>query len=392
MNIPLHDIQAAIKAENLDGWLLYDFHGSNPIARELAVLEGFVSRRWFCWVPRDGQMTIIHHTMERAPFDHLSGNHRHYLGWPQLDETLRDTLGGAKRIAMEYSLDNAIPYVARVDAGTIDKIRGWGVEVVTSADLVGQFLACCTRNQIAGHRRAADALIQIKNEAFDLIASAVQDERRLSEYDVVDYIRSQFESRGMVTDDGPICAVNAHAGSPHYEPQRGRSTEIKADQLVLLDIWAKERGSDSIYADITWTGYTGAQVPDKINDVFQIVRQARDRAATYLNEQFSAGVRPKGCGVDDAVRKVIADAGYGEYFIHRTGHSIGTEVHGVGTCIDNLETNDQRRLLDGMIFSIEPGIYLPEFGIRSEIDVLIESSHAVVTTLPLQTEVTALLP
>ncbi len=392
MNIPLPDIQAALAEEKLDGWLLYDFHGSNPIARELAVLEGFVSRRWFCWLPREGQLTVIHHTMERAPFDHLSGKHRHYLGWPELDEILRDTLKGAQRIAMEYSPDNAIPYVARVDAGTIDKIRGWGKEVVTSADLVGQFLARCTRNQIAGHRRAATALIQIKNEAFDLIASAVRDERLLTEYDVVKYVRSQFEARGMMTDDGPICAVDAHAGSPHYEPHEGRSAEIKANQLVLLDIWAKETTANSIYGDITWTGYTGSEVPAKMNDVFQIVRAARDRAAIFLNEQFASGVRPKGCDVDDAVRKVIADAGYGEYFIHRTGHSIGTEVHGVGTCIDNLETNDQRRLLDGMIFSIEPGIYLPEFGIRSEIDVLIESSHAVVTTLPLQTEITPLLP
>lgn len=392
MNIPLPDIQAALAAENLDGWLLYDFHGSNPIARELAVLEGFVSRRWFCWLPREGQMTVIHHTMERAPFDHLTGNHRHYLGWPELDEILRDTLGGAQRIAMEYSPDNAIPYVARVDAGTIDKIRGWGKEVVTSADLVGQFLARCTRNQIAGHRRAATALIQIKNEAFDLIASAVRDERLLTEYDVVEYVRSQFEARGMMTDDGPICAVDAHAGSPHYEPHEGRSAQIKANQLVLLDIWAKETTANSIYGDITWTAYTGSTVPAKMNEVFQIVRAARDRAATFLNGQFAGGIRPKGCDVDDAVRKVIVDAGYGEYFIHRTGHSIGTEVHGAGTCIDNLETNDQRRLLDGMIFSIEPGIYLPEFGIRSEIDVLIESSHAVVTTLPLQTEITPLLP
>jgi Xaa-Pro aminopeptidase len=391
MNIPLPDIQAALAEENLDGWLLYDFHGSNPIARELAVIEGFVSRRWFCWLPREGQLTVIHHTMEREPFDHLAGHHRHFLGWPQLDEILRETLGGAQRIAMEYSPDNAIPYVARVDAGTIDKLRGWGFDVVSSADLVGQFLARCTQNQVAGHRRAAAALIQIKNQAFDLIASAVRDERLLTEHDVVEFIRSQFEARGMTTDDGPICAVDAHAGSPHYVPHETGSAAIEENQLILIDLWAKEQQSDAVYGDISWTAYTGSDVPAKMAEVFQIVCTARDRAVSFLSEQFASGIRPRGCDVDDAVRAVITDAGYGEYFIHRTGHSIGTDVHGVGTCIDNLETNDQRRLLDGMLFSIEPGIYLPEFGIRSEIDVLIENSHAVVTTLPLQTEITPLL-
>jgi len=257
---------------------------------------------------------------------------------------------------------------------------------------VGQFLARCTAEQIAGHRRAAAALMEIKDQAFGLIANAVRGQRSLTEFDVVKFIRAQFAARGLATDEGPICAVDAHAGSPHYEPQETGSAPIKTNQLVLLDLWAKERKQDSVYGDITWMAYTGPSVPDKMAKVFDIVSRARDRAVSFLNGQFTEGVTPKGCDTDDAVRGVITEAGYGDYFIHRTGHSIGTDVHGVGTCIDNLETNDQRRLLEGMIFSIEPGIYLKEFGVRSEIDVLVENNRAVVTTLPLQTAIIPLLP
>jgi Xaa-Pro dipeptidase len=392
MRNSLTEIQDALRREKLDGWLLYDFHGSNPIAREMMSITGFVSRRWYAFLPCECAPTFIHHTMERAPFDHLNGTHRHYLGWQELDAALRETLSGAKRIAVEFSPDNAIPYIARVDAGTIDKLRGWGIEVVTSADLVAQFLARWTTDQVESHRRAVAAVMEIKDQAFALIADAVKGGKTLKEFDVVRFIREQFEARGMMTDDGPICAVDANAGSPHYEPTEAQSAPIGRDQLVLIDLWAREKDHDAVYADITWTGYTGSSVPDKIAKVFEIVSQARDRAMSFLNEQFTAGVEPIGGDVDDAVRKVIADAGYGEYFIHRTGHSIGTEVHGVGPNIDNLETQDVRRLTENVCFSIEPGIYLLEFGIRSEIDVLIQNNRAEVTTLPLQTEVLRLLP
>jgi Xaa-Pro aminopeptidase len=336
-------------------------------------------------------MELVNHTMERAPFAHLDAERRYYLSWRELDDAVRAALGGARRIAMEYSPGNAIPYVAHVDAGTIEKIRSWGIEVVSSADLVAHFLARWTREQVDGHRRTAEALIAVKDQAFALIADRVRSGRTITEFEVVEFMNGQFRKRGLVADDGPICAVDANAGGPHYEPTAANSASIERGQLVLLDIWAKEIGEDSVYADITWTGFTGNNVPTKMVEVFEIVRRARDRAVEFANERLAGGAALHAYEIDDACREVIAKAGYGDRFIHRTGHSIGTAVHGVGPNIDNLETQDQRRLEDGMCFSIEPGIYLPEFGIRSEIDVLIENGRAVVTTLPLQTEIARLL-
>lgn len=387
MKIPITDIQQMLANSNLDGWLLYDFHGSNQIARDVVGIKGMVTRRWMYWVPRSGPGMMIRHAIESGPFAQFSGSQRTYSSWKVLDATMREALGGAKRVAMEYSPSNAIPYIACVDAGTIEKIRGWGIEVVSSADLVAHFLARWTPEQIAGHHRSAAALIEIKDRAYAMITDRVRSGTKLTEFEVTEFIKSEFRSRGMVTDDGPICAVDANAGDPHYEPSAERSARIGKGQLVLLDIWARLDSDDSVFADITWTAYTGSELPKKITDVFEIVRRARDRAVEFANQQLAAGAPLLGYEIDDACREVIVKAGYGEYFIHRTGHSIGGTVHGIGPNIDNLETQDQRRLEDGMCFSVEPGIYLPEFGIRSEIDVLIENGRAVVTTLPLQTEV-----
>jgi Xaa-Pro aminopeptidase len=391
MRIPLAKIQAALVEEGLDGWLLFDFHGQNAIARDVAGVRGMVTRRWCLYIPKAGASHIIYHRIESQPFEGFEAVHHAYLGWRELDSALKAALGGARRIAMEYSPDNGIPYVALTDAGTIEKLRSWGLEIVTSADLIASFLAVWTPEQIAGHRRSAHALNEIKDLAFAMIRESVSQKRSLREHDVVEFVLSEFERRSMTTDEGPICAVDSNAGKPHYEPSKTSSAVIGANQLVLLDLWAKEKAADSVYADITWTGYTGTSVPDKIMQVFSVVTSARDRAVSFLHEQFSLNKPVRGGEVDDAVREVIRKAGYGEYFIHRTGHSIGTSVHGVGPNIDNLETQDHRRLREGVCFSVEPGVYLPEFGIRSEIDVLITNGRAEVTTQPIQTELVTLI-
>lgn len=391
MRVPIEAIQETLRRDRLDGWLLFDFHGSNGIARQIGGIGGMVTRRWCLWVPASGKARVVHHRIEEHPFEGFPAEHITYAGWRELDAALWSVLSGSHRIAMEYSPDNAIPYIGLVDAGTIEKIRAMGIEVVSSADLVARFLAAWDDNQIAGHRRAATALCEIKNEAFAMIAEAVDSGRALREHDVVSFVRRGMEKESLVTDAGPICAVDANAGKPHYEPSEKGSAPIGRDQLVLLDLWAKETAPNAVYADMTWTAFTGHVVPERIVQVFSVVAEARDRAVEFINNEFDEGRPVTGAQVDDAVRRVISEAGYGEFFIHRTGHSIGTDVHGVGPNIDNLETQDGRRLQEHVCFSVEPGIYLPEFGIRSEIDVLIENGRAVVTTVPVQTSVVALL-
>ncbi|GAB4313666.1 MAG: M24 family metallopeptidase [Candidatus Zixiibacteriota bacterium] len=386
MLVSTDQIQRALADDSLDGWLLYDFHGSNSIAQEIVGPRGIVTRRWYAWIPASGEPVFIHHRMENHQFAHLNGDKRDYLSWKEQDDVLKTTISGAKRIAMEYSPGNAIPYVAKVDAGLIEKLRGWDKEIVSSADLIAQFLARWTEEQVASHHRACKHLGEIKDNAFKLIAEAIRDGKSLNEFDVVTWIRREFDRRGLMTHSGPICAVDANAGSPHYEPTAEKSAPIGPDQVVLLDIWAREKADNMVFADITWMGYTGTEIPDKVRKVFEIVANARDSAIAFANKTLASGKDVHGYEIDDVARKVISDAGYGDKFIHRTGHSIGTDVHGVGPNIDNLETQDQRRLQDGMCFSIEPGIYLDDFGIRLEVDVLIQNNKAVVTTLPLQTE------
>ncbi|MEW5700629.1 MAG: M24 family metallopeptidase [Candidatus Zixiibacteriota bacterium] len=385
------EIQALLAQTDLDGWLLYDAHGLNPIARQVVGLKRMVTRRWFVFIPREGEPEAVIHIMEQPAFADLRAHRHTYLSWQELDQALRRIVRG-RRVAMEYSPDNAIPYVARVDAGTIEKVRALGVDIVSSADLVATMLACWSPAKIALHRRAADALIEIKDAAFRLITDQISAHRTLHEYDVVQFIREEFARRGMINDgEGPICAVDANAGDPHYEPGPQGSASIGPDQLVLLDLWAKHDTPDGVYADITWTGYTGRTIPARIDSVFQVVARSRDRGVEFLAKKMEGGSTVCGYEVDEAVRTVIVEAGYGDRFIHRTGHSLGANVHDVGPNIDNLETQDRRRLQDGVAFTIEPGIYLPEFGIRSEINVLIERGRPVVTTLPLQRAVTPLL-
>ncbi len=385
------DIQRALAEQTgLDGWLFYDFRGSDPLAYRVLRLDPttHVTRRWYYWIPRQGRPIKLLHRIESHVLDALPGEVVPYVSWTEQQAALATLLRGATRIAMQYSPQNAIPYISRVDAGTIELIRSFGVEVATSADLVQRFEAVWNERQLESHRVAAEALRRIVDEAFAHVRTSLTAGQALSEYDVQQFMLARMRAHGMVTGSPPIVAVNEHSANPHYGPGRDGSAAIRRGDLVLIDLWAKQPAPGAVYADITWTGYVGATVPARQQAVFHIVRHARDAALVFVQERVKAGSFPCGWEVDDVCRSVIREAGYGDRFIHRTGHSIGEEVHGNGANIDNLETQDSRRLLSGTCFSIEPGIYLPgEFGIRSELDVYLADRDACVYGRPLQTEI-----
>ena len=384
-------IQEAIRSQpGLDGWLFYDFRHLDPIAYRILLLDDslHVTRRWYYWIPAEGIPVKLQHRIEPHVLDGLPGEVRSYVSWRELQQALSVILQSAKRVAMQYSPMNAIPYLSRVDGGTIDQIRSLQVEVVTSADLVQQFEAVWNERQLASHLVAAEGLRTIVDEAFAWVRISLAERRSITEYGLQQYILTRMQARGLVTSSPPIAAVNAHSADPHYGPSSEGSTLIRKGDLVLIDLWAKQSVPGAVYADITWTGFVGPSVPARHQEIFQIVRRARDAAVTFVRERVEAGAFPFGWEVDDVCRQVIREAGYAQYFLHRTGHSIGEEVHGTGANIDNLETQDARRLLPDTCFSIEPGIYLPdEFGIRSELDVYLSSHGAVIHGQPVQTEI-----
>lgn len=388
-------IQEALQElETVDGWLFYDFRGSDPLAYRVLLLDParHVTRRWYYWIPTTGDPVKLLHRIEPHVLDELPGQVQHYVSWDQQRTLLASLLRRRQKIAMQYSPLNAVPYLSRVDAGTIELIRSFGIEVVTSADLVQRFEAVWTDQQLESHRHAAVSLRSIVDDAFSHVASCLRHERALTEYDLQQFILSRIREAGLTTSSAPIAAVDAHSADPHYSPNESGSFPITHDSLILIDLWAKQTLPGSVYGDITWTGYSGNQVPAKHRMVFDYVRRGRDAALMFVQQEVRAGRFPCGWEVDEICRKAIQDTGHGDFFIHRTGHSIGEEVHGNGANIDNLETQDNRRLIPHTCFSIEPGIYLPgEFGIRSELDVYISDREAVVYGLPLQTEVVPLL-
>ena len=389
------EIQAALReATGLDGWLFYDFRGSDPLAYRVLLLDPsrHVTRRWYYWIPATGEPVKLVHRIEPHVLDELPGQAQPYVAWEHQRALLASLLRGRRRIAMQYSPLNAVPYVSRVDAGTVDLIRSFGLEVVTSADLVQQFEAVWTDEQLESHRYAVVALRRIVDEAFAHVASAIAKGRELTEYGLQRFILSRIHEAGMTTSSAPIAAVDAHSADPHYGPAESGSAPITRETLLLIDLWAKRTAPGSVYGDITWTGYTGAQVPAKQSMIFDQVRRGRDAALAFVRKRVASGQFPFGWEVDDVCRTVIQDAGFGDFFLHRTGHSIGEEVHGNGANIDNLETQDGRRLMPRTCFSIEPGIYLPgEFGIRSELDVYVSDREVLVYGGPLQTEVIPIL-
>jgi Xaa-Pro dipeptidase len=391
MSFDLEGMQSDLRAAKLDGWLFYDFRGRDPIAQHILKLPSSMrTRRWFYFVPSKGTPRKLVHKIESESLAAVPGETLYYAGRDELRKNLAKTLGRAKNVAMQYSPKNAIPYVSMVDAGTIELVRGAGVKVVSSADLVQKYEACWSRAQLESHLAAGVAIDRIVREAFQKAAGSVREEKTLTEYDLKEWILREFDAAGLMTEEGPDIAVNEHASDPHYGPQPGESSPIREGDLLLLDVWGKTKTSGSVYYDVTWTGFLGAKVPEKHARVFGVVRDARDKAVDLIRSSVAARKPLQGWQVDKAARAVIDKAGYGKYFFHRTGHSIGEAVHGNGVNMDGLETHDVRHLIPGTCNSIEPGIYLPEFGIRSEVNVYIGEREARVTGA-VQKEMLALL-
>jgi Xaa-Pro dipeptidase len=397
------EIQKALQLAKLDGWLFYDFRGSDPLAARILKLGEHASgsRRWFYYIPAEGEPTKIVHSIERGKLDALSGRRVVYRGWEEQHALIAATIKGtaakqsgdvvSKRVAMQYSPKNDIPYISRVDAGTIELIRSFGVEVVTSAELVQQFEAVLTPEQKQSHLEASDKLHRVLMDAFAEIARNIRAAKPITEYDIQQFISHRLQEEGMHPENG-IVAVNANAANPHYFPTKETNSPIKRGDFVLLDIVSKLEKDGAICTDQTWTGFVGDTVPEEFVRIFNIVREARDAATEFVRKNVREGKKIHGAEVDDVSRGVIKKAGYGEQFTHRTGHSIGEECHGNGVNIDNFETRDSRFITAGVLFSIEPGIYLEgKFGVRSEIDVYVGDKDVEVTGQPIQTEIVPIL-
>ena len=393
MNIT--EIQDELSALGLDAWLLYDFRGINPISQNVAGLaDAHITRRWFCLIPAQGEPRWLVHKIETSNFVGVQGSVALYAGWEELNEAIRVLLAGVKTVAMEYSPNAEIPYISRVDAGTLEWIRSMGVEVHTSAELAQRMEARLSEAQATGHQTSARLVLQAKDYAFAWIGSQLRDGKTITEYDVQQVILGQFDEMNLVTDHPPIVAANAKSSDPHYAPTSTDTQEIKTGDFILIDLWAKQKDPDAVFADTTWVAYAGKRVPARYVEIFDIVKEARDRAVRLIREKWAVDEPIHGYEVDDCVRAYITEKGYGEFFIHRTGHNIGTVIHGNGVNLDNLETRDARALISGICFSIEPGIYLTDFGVRTEIDVFLAGpgrDGVKVTTAPVQNRVLPLL-
>jgi Xaa-Pro dipeptidase len=384
-------IQAALRQQEMDGWLFYDILHRDPIAyRVLGLGHALAKRRWFYMIPAKGTPRKLVHRIEAAALDSLPGNKMLYAAAEELETNLKKLVGRAKKVAMQYSPKNSIPSISLVDAGTVELIRAQGCKVVSSADLIQVFEAAWTPQQLDSHRAAGRAIDAITQAAFSEAARRVAAGESFTEYDLQQWMLGQFRANGVVSDSPPIVAVGPHSGDPHYEPLENGSSTIKRGDFLLLDVWAKTPASNSVYYDITWTGFLGETIPEQFTKVFSIVRDARDAAVQFVKENIRAGRAIEGWQVDRAAREVIRKAGFAKYFVHRTGHNIGQEVHGAGANMDGLETRDIRRLIPHTCFSVEPGIYLPEFGVRSEVNVYVGDGKAEVTG-PEQTEILKLL-
>jgi Xaa-Pro dipeptidase len=380
MAFQLSELQNDIRAAKLDGWLFYDFRGRDPIAHRILNLpHGMRTRRWFYFVPAKGTPRKLVHKIETESLAAVPGETLYYAGYDELRKNLAKAIGRAKVVAMQYSPKAAVPYVAMVDAGTVELVRGTGAKVVSSADLVQKFEACWTPQQLGSHLAAGKIIDRVIRGAFDEAAKHVLAKQPLTEYDLQQWILKEFDAAGIQREDGPDVAVNANASDPHYAPLPGKSAPIREGDLLLLDVWGKTKDASSVYYDVTWIGYLGVKVADKYAKVFSVLRQARDKAVDLILTSVAAGKPLQGWQVDEAARTIIEKAGYGKYFFHRLGHNIGETIHGNGANMDNLETHDTRHLIPKTCTSVEPGIYLPEFGMRTEVNVYIGDGEARVT-------------
>jgi Xaa-Pro dipeptidase len=381
----LEAIQTALRDNNLDGWLFYDHHHRDPIGESILGLDpkAHITRRWYYFIPATGEPRKLMHRIEQGRLDSLPGSKGLYSSWQELRAGLKAMLSGFRRIAMQYSPNNDIMYVSMVDAGTIEFLRSLGKHIVSSADLVSQFEAVLTERQIASHSVAQKVIDAILEESWHEIARRLRpvsgNPGRVTEFDIVQWLSEAMKRGGLVWENGPNVSVNANCSDSHYEPTADRTSEIKQGDFLLIDIWGRTDESDSIFYDITWTGVVGREPSEREQLVFETVRDARDAAIRLVTSAFAESRPIRGFEADDAARNVIRAAGFVDYFTHRTGHNIAHEIHGPGAHLDNLETHDERRILANTCFSVEPGIYLPEFGIRSEIDMLTETGKAWVT-------------
>ena len=391
----LSEIQSALTELKIEAWLLYDFRGINPISQNAAGLtEKNITRRWYCLITPQNEPHWLIHKIETSNFTGVPGKISLYAGWQELNEEMRSLLSNVKSVAMEYSPNAAIPYISRVDAGTLEWVRSLGVEIHSSAELAQYIEARLSEEQFLGHEKSAYLVLQAKDYAFKWIGDRLKAGHNITEYEVQQQIMHQFNQMELTTNHPPIVAVNANSADPHYAPSATITARIQPNDFILIDLWAKQKDPNAVFADTTWVAYAGSTVPDKYVKIFEIVREARDRAVAFIQEKWEANEPIPGYTVDDCVRGYIREKGYGEYFIHRTGHNIGTVIHGNGANLDNLETRDERILIQGVCFSIEPGIYLPDFGVRTEIDVFLAEQGrdgVKLTTAPVQNQVLPLL-
>jgi Xaa-Pro aminopeptidase len=368
-------IQQQLRAAGVDGWLLCDFHNRDKIAYQVLGLDfaKFTSRRWFYWIPAQGEPVRLCSKVEPHRLADLPGAQRFYLSWRELHEGLRGVLGRARQVAMQWSPDCNIPYVSIVDGGTVDLVRRLGYEVVSSAMLVQTFQAVLDDAAYRSHLEAGVRVQKIKNEAFALIGAEIRAGRTITQYDAQQFILRRFGEEGLTClGENPMVGTNEHPADPHFEPTPANARPIRRGDTLLIDLWARLDRPGAIFYDITWCGFLGQHPPAKYVEIFNTVRDARNAAVQFVRDRFAAGQKVCGWEVDDVCRGVVAAAGWGEHFIHRTGHSIGEQVHGNGVNIDNLETRDEREIVPGICFSIEPGIYLKgEMAVRSEIDVFV---------------------
>lgn len=383
-------IQQFLQREKLGGWLIYDFRGLNAVACELVPPDKYhVTRRWFYFIPAQGEVTLLAHKIEQANYPALPGRKQYYAGLQEMHEHLRALLPSGITVAMEYSPMNDVPTVSFIDAGMLELLRAQGVNVVTSAQLIQEFQARWSVEQLQTHIAAAKILHEAQAEAFRLIEKRLHAQQPINEYEVQKYILDKMEAGDCMTDAAPIVAVNANASNPHYAPTADTFSPIKKGDVILIDLWAKKKTPGAVFADITWIGYAGKNVPTRVQEVFKVVTGARDTGVRVIQEHAKAGELLQGFRVDEAVRRYITEAGFGKYFFHRTGHSLGMLTHDRGVNIDSYETRDTRALTTGVAFSIEPGVYLEEFGIRSEINVYM-GEHGPEVHTPAQTEITTL--
>ena len=384
-------IQQALREEKIDGWLFYDILHRDSISYRVLGLENCMAkRRWFYFIPSKGTPRKLVHRIESGALDTLPGEKLQYAAREEMEKNLPKLLGKAKTLAMQYSPKNAIPSISLVDAGTVELLRSMKRKVVTSANLVQLFEAAWSSEQRDSHLAAGKLIDKITRATFEHAAKLVRDHAAFTEYDLQQWMAGQFRMNGLVADSDPIVAVGPHSGDPHYEPRKEIASPIREGDLLLLDVWGKLNKPGSVYYDITWMGYFGAKVPEKYSRVFAVAKQARDSAVKFVREAISAGRAVEGWQVDRASRDVIKKAGFGKFFTHRTGHNIGQEVHGTGANMDDLESHDIRRIIPRTCFSVEPGIYTPEFGVRTEVDVYVGEKEAGVTGA-VQSEILALL-